>query len=134
MEAYRRIAVAQTVAEIEKITIELKQAYGDDLPPATQRLIDLAELRVLASNLRIRSVAVRGQDVLLRGKPADLAPVALLLQDGGVSHVTLLPPRTGEDLGEVYFRPPPNWMKPEELLGVLRRRLRVADQSLAHAP
>lgn len=125
MEAYRRIAVAQTVADIEKIISELKQAYGDDLPHATQRLIDLAELRVLASNLKIRSISVRGQDVLLRGKPVDIAPVGVLLQDNGVSHVTVLPPKTGEEQGEVYFRPPPNWMKPEELLGVLRRRLRV---------
>jgi transcription-repair coupling factor (superfamily II helicase) len=134
MEAYRRIAVAQMPRELEKITAELKDAYGDDLPRAAQRLLDLAELRVLASHLKIRSIAVRGQDVLLRARPADAAPVGLLLADetsktaagSGGTHVTVLPPKTGEESSEIYFRPPAGWMAPEILLGVLRRRLGVA--------
>jgi len=125
MEAYRRIAVAQSADALVRITTELKQAYGDDLPPAARRLLDLAELRVLASVLKLRSISIRGQDVLLRAHAADAAQVALMLADeSGHSHVTVLPPKTGEELSEIYFRPPASWMQPETLLGVLCRRLR----------
>ncbi len=140
MEAYRRIAVAQTSEELERIASELKDAYGDGLPRATRRLLDLADLRVLASHLKVRSIAVRGQDVILRAAPADAPVVGLLLHDvsavsaggaggggGGGTQVTVLEPKSGEESCEVYFRPPAPWMEPESLLGVLRRRLRTTE-------
>ncbi|MFN7020122.1 MAG: transcription-repair coupling factor, partial [Phycisphaerales bacterium] len=131
MEAYRRIATAQSPEELERIEREIRQAYGEDLPRATQRLLGMARLRALASGLRVRSIAVRGPDVVLRAAPADAAAVGLLLRDGsarnapgaGGTHVTVLAPKSGEDLAEVYFRPPASWMDPETLQGVLTRRL-----------
>ncbi|MBY0312210.1 MAG: transcription-repair coupling factor [Phycisphaerales bacterium] len=137
MGAYRRVAVAQTQQELEKIETELKQAYGDALPPATRRLLDLAALRVAGKTLGIRSFAVRGPDVLLRAKPTEARVVHERLsrmrageplrspQRGAVQefHVTLLEPKVGEDMAEVYFRPPPAYMDPTTLLRVLRARL-----------
>ncbi len=141
MGAYRRIAVAQTGAELDRIETELKQAYGDELPQATRRLIDLAALRVAGMSLGVRSIAVRGPDVLLRARPGDAPAVYERLsrspagepargpqhapQRGAVQefHVTLLEPRSGEELAEVYFRPPPGYMEPTTLLRVLRDRL-----------
>lgn len=146
MEAYRRIAIAATTAELERVEQELTGAYGQ-IPPAARRLLDLAELRILASVLRIRSISLRGQDVLLRAKPNDAAIVGALLKTpsqregagGGQAsdpastsrtqqpqiHVTVLPPKKGEESCEVYFRPPPEYLRPETLLAVLRRRLRT---------
>jgi transcription-repair coupling factor (superfamily II helicase) len=131
MAAYRRIATAQSPAEIDQITTELRQAYGSDLPATTQRLLGLARLRAIASQLKVRSIAVRGQDVLLRARPDDASGTAQLLQDesaksassAGGTHVTVLPPKQGEDHAEIYFRPPAAWMEPATLMGVLTRRL-----------
>ena len=149
MEAYRRLAVAKSPDELTKIETELVQAYGTPLPPATQRLLELAALRVAASALNIRSIAIRGQDVLIRARPQDASAVAARLSasspaqagevvrgsartGGGPSagggkpinlNPTLLPPRKGEEMSEIYLRPPPNYMDPNTLLRVLRTRL-----------
>jgi transcription-repair coupling factor (superfamily II helicase) len=138
MAAYRRIAVAQTPDEVARIETELLQAYGPPLPPATRRLLDLAELRTIASQLRVRSISVRGQDVLLRARPGDAERVGELLRRrpdartaDAPDHVVVLPPKTGEDHAEVYFRPPPRFLEPATLLAVLRKRLRPDAQAPA---
>lgn len=127
MGAYRRVAVAQSQDELARIEEEMKQAYGLQLPPAASRLLELASLRVAASHLKVRSVSIRGADVLFRAKPADTPVVALALSGdtaaGIAGGVTVLPPPSGEDLGEVYLRLPPNFMEPASLLRVLRTRL-----------
>lgn len=149
MEAYRRLAVAKTREEVDKIETELKQAYGAALPLATLRLLELAALRVAASTLAIRAISLRGQDVVIRARPQDTSAVLLRLSatppthtvevtdrrkaGGGMSpsapsrpinlNPTLLPPKHGEDMSEIYLRPPPNYMEPNTLLRVLRTRL-----------
>lgn len=123
MEAYRRIAIAQTPAELERIESEIAQAYGQSRPPATERLLELAQLRVAASLLKIRSIAIREKDVLIRALPEDAARVALVLKASAQASVTLLPPPTGEKLSEVYFRPPAAYLEPGTLLRVLRTLL-----------
>ena len=145
MEAYRRIALAQTQPDLDRIEVELKQAYGDTLPAATVRLLELAALRVAASILNIRSLTVRGPDVVMRAAPGDAPAIAEKLRapqmpmsatgrenrPAAPFHVTVLPPRPKEELGEVYFRPPPNYMQPETLLRVLKGRL--AEQRIAES-
>ena len=128
MEAYRRIAIAATPEELARVEQELKDAYGEP-PPAARRLLDLAELRVLASVLRIRSLSLRGQDVLMRAKPNDALAVAAKLR-GEVAtptavalSVTVLPPKSGEESSEIYIRPPAAYLEPGTLLAVLRKRL-----------
>jgi transcription-repair coupling factor (superfamily II helicase) len=138
MEAYRRIAVAQTQEDLERIETELKQAYGQQLPLTTQRLLELASLRVALSHMQVRSAAIRGPDVIFRAKADDAARLASQLREGPRAQstdakvrpmpsvqpsVTLLPPPSGETLSEVYFRPPENYMDPTTLLRVLRARL-----------
>jgi transcription-repair coupling factor (superfamily II helicase) len=132
MEAYRRMAVASSQEELAKIETELMQAYGGPLPAATLRLLELASLRVAASALLVRSIAIRGPDVLLRARPKDAAVVALKLKTGPEKPVrgavqefglTVLEPKKGEEMAEVYFRPPAGYMVPETLLRVLRMRL-----------
>lgn len=65
LDAYRRIAVAATRQDLERVRRELTEAYGDP-PAAVHRLIDLAELRVAAAGLGVRVITLRGRDVLFR--------------------------------------------------------------------
>lgn len=136
MEAYRRIAVAQAHEQLDAIERELTQAYGQQIPVTTRRLLDLAALRVSASRLNIRTLAVRDKDVLIRALPADASKVALLMQAPPATplgspaqrqpeiSVTLLPPPKGESMSEIYVRPPASYMTdPVSLLRVLRARL-----------
>jgi transcription-repair coupling factor (superfamily II helicase) len=146
MEAYRRIATAATIEQLVQIGADLKAAYGEP-PRPVARLLDLGELRIAAAGLGIRTITVRGPDVLFRtdspravqdrllaSPPGRSAPGAkpatsrmgAAKPEGSVfspAAVRTLPPPTGEKLHEVYLRPPTNYMEPETLLRVLRRRL-----------
>jgi transcription-repair coupling factor (superfamily II helicase) len=140
MEAYRRIATAATLEELTSVATDLREAYGEP-PRPVQRLIDLAEVRILAARVGVRTIAVRGQDLLLRSESPDATaeqirgtgsqPVSpagrgSLAQRGLTERdpaIRVLPPADGERLHEVYFRPPSNSFEPETLLAILRRRL-----------
>jgi transcription-repair coupling factor (superfamily II helicase) len=158
LEAYRRIATASAPADLDKVATDLKQAYGDP-PRSVQKLLDLAELRMLAAALGVRTVTIRGQDVLFRaehpapvaeklrsseprpqraraGAPGAPGSARYYLQQAQASEtatqqstVRILPPPSGEKLHEVYFRPPANYLEPDTLLAVLRRRLGEITQS-----
>src|SRR5690606_2917409 len=65
MEAYRRIATAASPQELQKVSTDLQQAYGDP-PRPVQRLLELAEVRILAAAVGVRTITVRGPDLLLR--------------------------------------------------------------------
>ncbi|MBC7773305.1 MAG: hypothetical protein H7210_12475, partial [Pyrinomonadaceae bacterium] len=145
MEAYRRLALAASADELARVLQELKQAYGDP-PPAASRLVDLAEVRIGASKLEIRSLTLRGSDIIMRVPPERMQEVVNVFRaptevrrsatpqrshaDARINvpeseqwHTIGLPPKSGEESCEVYFRPPPAYMEPETLLAVLRKRL-----------
>jgi hypothetical protein len=140
MEAYRRIATAATPQDLHKVSTDLREAYGEP-PKAVQRLIDLAEVRIFAAGVGVRTIAVRGADLLLRTENPAATGEQLRRAHGptprepqragrgmerpdGAANVRILPPPGGEGLHEVYFRPPPNALEPETLLAILRKRLR----------
>jgi transcription-repair coupling factor (superfamily II helicase) len=141
LEAYRRIAIAATSEDLARVAADLAEAYGE--PPApVQRLLDLASIRVALAGLGVRSLAIRGQDLLFRSERPDALAERLRATDpvrpasrgravavAAESTVRVLPPPSGEKLSEVYLRLPRNYLEPETLLAVLRRRL--AD---AHRP
>ncbi|MFN7743014.1 MAG: transcription-repair coupling factor [Phycisphaerales bacterium] len=120
LEAYRRVALASTRAELDKVQADLLAAYGP-LPPGLDRLIQLAEVRIGARHLGIRSVTVRDRkDVVLRTTD----PSAVVRAFHGVQGtVTALPIRTPGEVPEVYFRPPPQSLEPPTLLAILRKRV-----------
>ncbi|MBL0926430.1 MAG: transcription-repair coupling factor [Phycisphaerales bacterium] len=120
LEAYRRIVSAATPEQLAAVVADLSQAYGQPPKPA-QRLLELAELRIGAHARGVRSIAVHEQDVILRCDPAAVSAVAAALE-GVKGTVRPLSPKPGEKLAEVYFRPPPNFLNPESLLTILRRR------------
>ena len=157
LEAYRRVATATSAGDLAKVAKDLTEAYGEP-PKPVKRLLDLAEVRLAASALGVRSITIRGPDALFRtDNPAAVVAAlsttperergdsaggmgAALGGHGGSSRsnralphgrapekpqfsVRSLPPPTGESLHEVYFRPPPEYLKPDTLVTVLRHRL-----------
>ncbi|CAN5832175.1 transcription-repair coupling factor [soil metagenome] len=109
LEAYRRLALAGTFDELRKVEVDLVAAYGA-LPAVTGRLFELAEVRIAARELGIRSIVIQGPDVILRTSDGVKTGAALR---GVRGRVSVLPGGgrggEGEDAGdgmsEVYFRP-----------------------------
>jgi transcription-repair coupling factor (superfamily II helicase) len=121
LEAYRRIATAGSADDLSALEHDLAAAYGP-IPPPVRRLLDLAEVRVACSALGVRAVVKREPDVIFRAE--NTAPIASALSNAKGT-VRVLPPREGESLGEVYFRPPAAALAvPASLLAILRARLK----------
>jgi transcription-repair coupling factor (superfamily II helicase) len=126
LEAYRRIATATSLDQLNAVRTDLTAAYGE--PPATtQRLLDLAELRSLVGELQVSTVTIRERDVIF--VTSDAQRLASTMQrvapgakppEGTVRIVPRADPAAG---AEVYFRPPENYLEPATLLRVLRHRL-----------
>ena len=119
MEAYRRVGQADSLESLERTAKDLESAYGE--PPRQVRLLlDLAELRLAASVMGIRSVVVREEDVIFR----TVAP--RLLEDamrGVTGSVRAVGSRDSAGLSEIYFRPPARMRRPENLVAVLRHHI-----------
>ena len=145
MEAYRRLATAGTLAEVDAAEADLTAAYGKP-PAAADRLIDLARLRVLAAAKGVRSIAVRGSsvgppDVVFAAPTGDTGRVAAVLEQGPgtVRVVSEQLAQTnargvgGQALAEVYLRLSEAAVgSPLSLLRVLLRRFLVGqDAALA---
>ncbi len=128
LEAYRRLATAESDAAIDKVAADLASAYGG-APQAVERLIELARVRVAAAGLSVRTVTRRGQDIVFLCP--DPAPVVGALEgtQGTVRAVSAELAQTnarsmqGEPLAEVYWRPPASYLEPDSLARVLARRL-----------
>lgn len=138
MAAYRRMALAASLEDVQTLREDLTEAYGD--PPApVQRLLALAELRVALVAAGVSSAAVRGADVILFAANPD--PVLRKL-DGIAGTLTSLAPSaggakrrdgdTGEPLHEVYWRPPEQYRQGRTLVDVLCKRL-LGDRAVTTA-
>jgi transcription-repair coupling factor (superfamily II helicase) len=118
LDAYRRIASARTHAELATTRADLTDAYSAP-PEPTERLFDLAEVRLAAFALGVRSIAVHERDVVIRC--ADPARVEAVFA-GVQGTVRTLSARSEDGMAEVYFRPPESYLDPVTLLRVLRKR------------
>lgn len=119
LEAYRRIGAANSAAELRQIEEDLRAAYGEP-PDAARVALDLAEVRIAAMGMGIRSIALHEQDVIFRSSDAEPVVAALEGVQGSVRRLTTRP---GETMQEVYFRPPAAYLEGPTLLAVLRKRL-----------
>ncbi|MDX2146566.1 MAG: transcription-repair coupling factor [Planctomycetota bacterium] len=63
LEAYRRLATAKSVEELDAFRKELVSAYGEP-PRAAARLLELAELRLALIALDVRTLTIRDKDVI----------------------------------------------------------------------
>lgn len=120
MDAYRRLCHASSGEELARARTDLVDAYGP-LPAAVERLFNLAEMRILAADVGAAAVVVRPPDVIFRTREPERIAERLRREPTGT--VTVLPPKTGDQLSEVYFRPPPAYLEPQTLVAILRRRL-----------
>ena len=125
LEAYRRLATARTTDELRAFERDLAEAYGDPPAPA-RRLLELAEMRVRAFPLGIRSIAVHEADVVIRC--ADPAPVVAALE-GARGAVRPLSGADADGLREVYYRPPEAYLEPATLATILTKRFREAGEA-----
>jgi transcription-repair coupling factor (superfamily II helicase) len=114
MEAYRRLSRSSTLAELQAVVQNLKDAYGDP-PPLAQCLMDLTEIRLAASTLGIDGIKLEGPDLIFRTHKA--AKLADLFADTP-GRVSVLDHHT------IYYRPPAKYLDPPQtLLAVLRKML-----------
>ena len=67
MDAYRKIAVARSPADLKQIEAELADVYGP-LPEEARLLLDIGELRIAASKWDIRSIVVQAPSPGITGR------------------------------------------------------------------
>lgn len=119
MEAYRRIAMAKDPEHLAKVRTDLESAYGAP-PAAVQTLLDLADVRLAATIMGVRSIARREQDVVFR----TIDPGALETRLAGIQGTVRVVGQPDEQgVVDVYLRPAKAFLMPKPLLQVLRRRL-----------
>ncbi len=120
MDAYRRVSAANDLGALERIRGDLASAYGD-LPGRAEVLVRLAELRVGASRLGIRSIARHEADIIFKtARPRELAE----RMSGAQGSLRVVGDTGKAGLTTVYYRPPPAYLEVDTLLTVLSRRLR----------
>jgi transcription-repair coupling factor (superfamily II helicase) len=116
MEVYRRLVKCAGRAELKQLSADLIDAYGP-LPPDAQRLLDMTEIRVLASELTIDSIIRMDPDIIFRVRNLTAISKAF---DQSIGSVRLADERT------MHWRPPAVYMKGNSLINVLLKRLRTA--------
>lgn len=109
IEAYRRLGTAKSQEAIDQVVADLTSAYADP-PELVRRLILRARIRAACQGLFVRTVSMRGDDlVFLTSTPErivaklDSAPVELRVLEGELAQTNA---RTsdGHELAEVYAR------------------------------
>ena len=129
LEAYRRISQAERIQELDRVERDLASAYGS-LPPSAQTLLQLAQLRVLAAAIGIRSITLHEEDVIF----ATEQPQELQRRMAGAKGTLRLVGQVDrKGLAQVYYRPPANYLESDTILTVLNHRLRSESESVEPA-
>jgi len=116
LDVYRKIAVARVADDLKQIEGDLADIYGP-VPEETKLLLELAELRIKASKLEIKSIVASGRDLIFSF--AEDADRAKSLFSGVSGKWWVAEPRTA------YLRLPESCFDPETLLSLLRKILAV---------
>jgi len=119
LEAYRRLATAESESDLDRFASDLVSAYGKP-PKGVDRLIELARVRVAAAGLGVRAITRRESDLIFAARDPGAVAEAL---EGAEGTVRVLEGSSGSEIAEVYYRPPPSYLEPDTLLPVLRHRL-----------
>jgi len=114
MDVYRRIAVAKNDQDLKRLAEELADLFGP-VPEQVQVLLDMTEIKVLASEWRIKSIIVSGPDLVF-ALEAGAATQHLFERSPGT--VRIPDPKT------VHLRLEKNYFEPETLMSILRKMLR----------
>ncbi|MHC4721303.1 MAG: TRCF domain-containing protein, partial [Planctomycetota bacterium] len=114
MDVYRRIAVAKDDKDLKGLAEELADLFGP-VPEQVQVLLDMTELKVLASKWQIKSIIVSGPDLVFTLQ-ADAATQHLFERAPGIVRVP--DPKT------VHLRLEKSYFEPQTLMSILRKLLR----------
>ncbi len=115
MDMYRKIAVARGGEDLKQIENELADVYGP-VPEEVMLLLELAELRIAASRLDIKSIVTSAHDVVFSfTKEACVQTESLFANVSGKVRIP--------DPGKVYLRLPKNYFEPRTLITILRKIL-----------
>jgi len=113
MDVYRKIAVAGCSEDLKQIEGELADVYGP-LPEEVKLLLDLAEIRIKASNRDIKSIVASGQELVFSfDKEIDVKSESLFSKVRG--KIRIPEPKM------VYLRLPANYFEPKTLVSILRK-------------
>jgi len=113
MEVYRRLSICSSPQDVEQLRNDLIDAFGKPPRPA-ERLLMLAEIRILAGKWKLASIVLHSPDVVIKPQDMRLAEKVFASAPGTVRLVD------GQDL---YWRPPRPYLEPDTLLAVLRQLL-----------
>ncbi len=92
LAAYRRLASARSVADVDSLVAEFSDRYGQ-IPDTVLNLAEYARIRALSDRLGIDSLEREGQAIVFKFRPdAKLDPVWLLKLVQTRGDLTLLPP------------------------------------------
>jgi transcription-repair coupling factor (superfamily II helicase) len=133
MDAYRKIAVARTPADLEQIQAELADVYGP-VPDEVTRLIELAELRIGAAKWDIRSIIVQmsPNDVPPEGGRPTGDLIFSFRNDPGRKANRLFASTHGSvripDPKTVHLRLPEAYFEPQTLLRFLQKMFAAANK------
>jgi len=114
MEIYRRLARCGEVDELDQLRVDLVDAYGK-IPSQIELLLDLAEVRLRASEAGISSIIRHDPDIVFTVRDFKLAEKVF---EGPVGTVRL------PDEHTAHWRLPPNSRETPTLIRILLKRLR----------
>lgn len=116
MDAYRKIAVAQSQADLDQIKIELKDVYGP-IPDEVEMILEQSLIRLLAGKIGIKSIVVSGQNLIFSFEDSKQSKVNSLF-------ATVTGKVTIVDAQTVYLRLEKEYFTATTLLAILRKLLK----------
>ena len=118
MDAYRKIAVARTKADLEQVRSDLADVYGP-VPDEVELLLECQQVRIAASKHNIKSIVTSGQNIIFSfDEKLDSEIQSLFARVKGKV--------TTADRQTAYLRLGKNYFEPTTLINVLRKILGVA--------
>ena len=116
IEMYRRVVSCRTTRDLTQLERDLADAFGP-IPRPMQRLLELAEIRVLARRFGVTSISLRSPDVVFVVESVSKAEPLFVEAPGTVR----MP-----DSRTIHLRLPPSYLESTTLVPVLRRMLAKA--------
>jgi len=113
IEVYRRIVSCRTSVDLTQLERDLIDAFGP-MPREVQRLLEVAEIRVLARQFGINSISLRPPDVIFS---VDQVSTVKAVFDEAPGSVRM------PDAKTVHLRLPPTYLESSSLVSVLRHML-----------
>jgi transcription-repair coupling factor (superfamily II helicase) len=115
MDVYRKIAVTKTAEDLKQMEGELADVYGPP-PDEVKLLLELADIRIKASNRGIKGIVASGRDLIF-SFTEDFKLEANSLFAGVKGTIRAADRKT------VNLRLPENYFEPKTLMNVLRKIL-----------